>query len=784
MLLNVALFVLGAAWLQQRPELPGLLWIYAFTAVLIVRWVLPAPIGPRRLLLARTADGLLCFAAGFLWAALVAHVKLADRLAPEWEGRDIELSGVIAGLPQVSERGVRFEFDVERVITPLAQVPRHITLNWYVEAEATGAVALASPSPGERWQLHVRLRRPHGFANPDGFDFEAWLLERGIRATGYVRPDLGNRRLQNMVWRPSYAVERLRQWVRGRIATALPEQSSAGVLTALAIGDQQAISRGQWTVFTRTGVNHLMSISGLHITMVSSLGFALVLWSWRRNPRLVARLPAVKAAAIAGLLVAAGYALLAGFAVPAQRTVYMLGAVALALLVGLEAQPLSVLALALLAAVVADPMCVLAPGFWLSFGAVALIMYVTLGRIGQPSWLVNWGRVQWAVTIGLTPVLLALFQQVSLVSPLANALAIPVVSLGVVPLTLLGVALPVDWLLWLAGWLMSLSTVCLEWMSALPAALWQQHAPPSWSVPLALLGAAWVLAPSGLPGRWVGLLGFVPLLVVATPVPTRGALWVDVLDVGQGLSAVLRTHRHALLYDAGPAFSSDTDAGSRVVVPFLRAQGVERLDGLLITHDDSDHSGGAASVLAAVPVDWVATSLPPDATAVELARRRMRCFAGQSWEWDAVRFTVLHPTWESYNFADLKDNARSCVLKVDSAFGSVLLPADIERGSETELLRTYPAALHADVLIAPHHGSGTSSSAAFLAEVAPSVVVIPVGYRNRFGHPKPEVVTRYQALGARVLRSDADGAIEVRLDAAGVSTNGYRAQYRRYWQRR
>jgi competence protein ComEC len=272
--------------------------------------------------------------------------------------------------------------------------------------------------------------------------------------------------------------------------------------------------------------------------------------------------------------------------------------------------------------------------------------------------------------------------------------------------------------------------------------------------------------------------------VVASPVPAPGELWVDVLDVGQGLSAVLRTHRHALVYDAGPAFSSDTDAGSRVVVPFLRAQGIDRLDGLLITHDDSDHSGGAASVLAAVPVDWVATSLPPDATAVELARRRVRCFAGQSWEWDAVRFTVLHPTWESYNLPHLKDNARSCVLKVDSAFGGVLLPADIERGSEADLLRTHRAALRADVLVAPHHGSGTSSSAEFLAQVAPRVVVIPVGYRNRFGHPKPEVLARYEALGSRVLRSDVDGAITLRFNTDGLTAGGYRAQYRRYWQGR
>ena len=478
MLLNVALFVLGAAWLQRQPELPSVLWLYPFAAAVLAWALLPSAGGPWRLLLRRAGTSSLWLAGGFLWAALVAHIKLADYLPPEWEGRDVSVRGVIADLPQTTDRGARFEFDVEQVSTPLARVPRHITIFWYADATGVAAAALASLHPGERWDLSVRLRRPHGLANPNGFDFEAWLLERGIRATGYVRAEPSNRLVQSMVWRPSYLVERAREWVRNRIVSALPGESSAGVLVALAVGDQQAISRGEWTVFTRTGVNHLISISGLHITMVSGLAFAIVLWSWRCFPALVARLAAVKAAAVAGLLVACGYALLAGFAVPAQRTVYMLAAVAAGLLLGLAREPLAVLAFALLVATVADPMCVLAPGFWLSFGAVGLIMYVTLGRIGQPAWFVNWGRVQWAVTIGLTPILLAMFQQVSVVSPLANAVAIPLVSLGVVPLTLIGVLLPVDWLLQLAAWLMSLCTASLHWMSALPAAVWQQHAKP------------------------------------------------------------------------------------------------------------------------------------------------------------------------------------------------------------------------------------------------------------------------------------------------------------------
>jgi len=386
----------------------------ALLAATLGWWLLPAE-GRWQTIAHRIAGAALCCAAGFLWAALVAHVKLADRLAPEWEGRDIEVRGVIAELPQTTDRGVRFGFAVEQTVTPLAHVPHHITLTWYGEKEGSAQGPVPTLHPGQRWQLIVRLRRPHALANPNGFDFDAWLLERGIRATGYVRTDASNRMLAPMVWRASYVVERAREWVRNRIVSALPDNPAAGVLVALAIGDQQSISREQWTVFTRTGVNHLMSISGLHITMVSALGFSVVLWLWRRSPRLSARLAAVKAAAVAGLLVALTYALLAGFAVPAQRTVYMLAAVAVGLLLGLASLPLVVLSIALLVAVVADPMCVLAPGFWLSFGAVAIIMYVSLGRLGPLHWLASWVQVQWAVTIGLAPFLVAMLQQISLV---------------------------------------------------------------------------------------------------------------------------------------------------------------------------------------------------------------------------------------------------------------------------------------------------------------------------------------------------------------------------------
>jgi competence protein ComEC len=646
MILNIAAFVLGVVLLQGQAMLPSILWSYLLLFGAGAYFLLSNST-PTMVLCKRVVAAALCLSAGFLWAALIGHARLADRLGTQWEGRDIRVIGVVASLPAQHERAVRFELDVERVLTPLARVPAHVGVNWYAEKDKP----LPALHAGERWELTLKLHAPASLVNPNGFDFEAWAFEQGIRATGYVRTAPGVRRLDLMVWRASYAIERAREHVRDRIAAALPDHPAAGVLMALAIGDQQAIPRSQWTVFTRTGVNHLISISGLHITMVSGLIFSMVLALWRRSPALLARLAAVKAAAVAGFITALSYALLAGFAVPAQRTVYMLGVVALALLLGLTAWPAQVLALAVLITVMADPMCVLAPGFWLSFGAVAVIMYVTLGRLTPQPWWRNWAHVQWAVTIGLVPCLVAMFQQVSIISPLANAFAIPVVSLAVVPLTLLGVVTPGDWLLQAAAWLMNACIQLLTWMSAMPSAVWQQHAPPLWAVLLAMVGVIWMLAPRGVPARWLGLSLMIPMVWPAVAHPLPGEMWVDVLDVGQGLSVAVRTRNHALVYDTGPSYSEQSDAGSRVVVPFLRARGISRLDGVVVTHNHNDHSGGANAIFESLPVDWVATSLPAEAPAVALASHRMRCFAGQRWEWDGVRFSMLYPQWRSYNLA-------------------------------------------------------------------------------------------------------------------------------------
>lgn len=777
MIFAAAAFVAGAWWLQQQALLPGLTGALAMVPLALLAW----RFSRRAVVLSAVLAVACCAVAGFFWAAAVASWKLDSALDEAWEGRDIELRGVIAEMTQPFDRGVRFRLDVEQVYSLGAGVPPHIALAWYRAPDARAGPDLRA---GQRWRMVVKLRRPHGTSNPGGFDFEAWMLERNLRATGYVVQAKAPQLLAETVHRPGYGLERLRESIRGKLQAALGERPYAGVVIALAIGDQRAIPPAQWQVFTRTGVNHLMSISGLHITMVASMAFVLVLWSWKRSPWLVTRLPALRAAAVAGLACAAAYAALSGFAVPAQRTVYMLGVVAWALWLGWTVRPLAVLALAAAVAVFVDPMAVVAPGFWLSFGAVAVIMLAGGGRIGRAGWIRAWARAQWAVTIALVPLLLAMFQQVSLVSPLANAFAIPLVSFVVVPLALLAAVLPGSAMAVAAHTAMAACMALLEALNAMPEAVWQQHAPPAWAVPLAIVGALWMLLPRGFPARWVGAGLLLPLFLSVPRAPQHGEMWITVLDVGQGLAVVVRTSGHALLFDAGPAFSGDIDAGDRIVVPYLRAAGIGRLDGMVVSHDDADHSGGALSVLRAVPVAWLASSLPAGHPIAAAAASSRRCADGQAWEWDGVRFEILHPQAAGYNDARRMDNDRSCVLRIVSAHGSALLPGDIERAGEEEIVRLHARALAADVLLVPHHGSRTSSSKAFVEAAAPRLAIFAVGYRNRFGHPHFSVVSRYREQGAEMIRSDDAGAVLIRFANGDLSWQGWRQLERRYWRDR
>ncbi len=770
-------FVLGCWWLQQQPVLPS-----SAGAVAIIPLALLA-LMCRRLGTRRCAW--LCIAgafavAGFHWAAAQAYWRLGSGLPPQWDGRDLVVEGVIAEMPQPKARGINVRFDIERVLSTEVGIPSRVILNWYEDRHQPG-LAIGGLSAGQRWRLTVRLRRPHGSYNPHGFDLERWLLERNVRATGYVRSNTPRALLRDFVPGPRYFVERIRENVRTRLLAALEGRPYSGVVVALAVGDQRAIPPEQWALFTRTGVNHLMSISGLHITMVAGLAFGLVATAWRRFRSVSGRRPAVSVATAAGLAAAIGYAVLAGFAVPAQRTIFMLAVVAVALWSRWRWTIGSILGLALGLVAVLDPMSVTSPGFWLSFSAVAAIALGSTGRIGQAGWIGAWIRSQWAVTVALVPLLLAMFQQVSIVSPLANAVAIPLVSLLVAPLALLAIVIPVDALAHLAHAVMAICIWFLQLLALAPVAAWQQHAPSAWAVAVALCGAGWLLLPRGFPSKWLGWVAMLPLFLIPPAVPANGEVWVTVLDVGQGLAAVARTRNHTLLFDAGPDYQGAGDTGERIVIPFLRGEGVNHLDALVISHDDLDHSGGALSVLSAMPVTRTLSSLaqshPVSASSIDAHR----CVAGQHWVWDAVDFEMLHPGAQSYNDSRVKDNDRSCVLRIATRGSSALVSADIEKSSERVLLAGAPAKLRADILVAPHHGSRTSSTSEFVAATAPRIVVFPVGHRNRFGHPHPTVAARYRAAGATLLRTDVSGALTFRLGSGDLEVQEWRSARPRYW---
>lgn len=770
-------FALGVCGLQMQTSLPGttvlLLCLLAALASMLALRGLPRA----------AVTGLLC---GFAWAAGHAHLALRQSLPLALEGRDIVVTAVVSSLPHRSEGAVRFQAQVQQVHTPGATVPERLILSWYGQAP----VALA---PGQAWQWTVRLQRPHGNANPYGFDYEAWLLGQGIRATGYVRA--GSRLAHDdphALTHPGYQVERARGWLRERIVRILEGQAYAGVVTALVIGEQRAISQSDWEVFNRTGISHLVSISGLHITMVAALAAAMVSIAWRRlsmkSVALPLRLPAQKAAAVAGALVAFVYVALAGFGVPAQRTLMMLLVVATALWSARQVAASHILCLALLGVLLLDPWAVLWPGFWLSFGAVACILYACGGRMGQAlsGWratVVAAARTQWAVTVGLAPLTLLLFGQISLVAPLANALAIPIVSLCVTPLALIGSVLPeplAHVVLHAAHLALELLAAILAWLSAFDWAVWRAPMPGLWQSAAALIGAAWLLAPRGWPYRWTALAAFSPVVSQLPTAPHYGQFTVTALDVGQGMALLVETSSHRLLYDTGPAYGPGANAGSRVILPYLRGRGVNRLDMLLLSHSDLDHTGGAQAVLDGVKVARLLSSLPVNHRLLQAAPAHTRCQAGQRWRWDGVQFEMLGPSPATYARLGARANARSCVLRISNGHRSMLLAGDIEAAQESELLRRVPQSLRAHVLLAPHHGSGTSSTQAFLSAVAPTVAVFQVGHRNRYRHPQAAVYGRYQALGVARLRTDHSGAITLRF---GYSINivKYREQRRRYW---
>jgi competence protein ComEC len=783
---------------------------------------------------------ILCAASSFAAFGLTglrAVEFAAHGLVSVYEGQDIEVVGVVSAMPQTNEMGTRFQLDVESsYLTTVVdqsqskqsiQLPPKIALSWYggvfglehrSESQSNGELDVLAAGlkrspmrilPGERWKMTVRLKAPHGNSNPGGFDFELWLWEQGIQATGYVRTSEKDAVPIRMAQTWQHPIEQFRHHVRDAIFNRMSSSKAAidsafsqshtreaGIVAALVTGDQQSIERADWDIFRTTGVAHLMSISGLHITMFAWGAVVLVGWLYKRSTRLCLAYPATNAALLGGFCLATLYAVFSGWGVPSQRTIWMLATVTLLRLLGKRWPWPTVWMLACVVVVIVDPWALLQAGFWLSFVAVGVLFATDLSQfishnlpqpitIEQPSlasklkkklWLSS--REQFIITLVLAPLTLLLFGQVSVVGLLANALAIPWVTLVVTPLAMLGTLFHPFWDI--AGVATRVLGMYLSMLSILPFATISIATPSIFASALGVIGGILIVMPWPWQWRLLGLPMLLPVILWQAPRPDVGQFELIAADIGQGNAVIIRTAQHTLVYDAGPRFSADSDAGHRVLVPLLRSTG-ESVDTVLLSHRDSDHSGGIKSVLAMHPkVNFI--SSVESTHELQLIRPVQRCLAGQKWQWDGVDFNVLHPSAIDYE-SPQKSNAMSCVLRISTLQQSVLLVGDIEQAQELRLVTDASATqpvIRSDVLLVPHHGSKTSSSAAFLDAVQPKLAVVQAGYRNRFGHPAASVIERYKERRIKVIDTAHCGALTW-LSSKPEVTNCQRILGKRYW---
>lgn len=762
MLLCALAFLAGILLVQQQATLPTLWWGILVPFALVVALRMPQA---KSLLLPAAF-----FVAGIFWISLRAGLILSDELAPGLEGHDIWLVGSIDSLPRIDKKSVRFQFHVEsaQLENQKVKIPRRIQLSIY-----QNRTYQKHPLPvvGERWRMLVRLKRPHGFQNPGGFDYEGHLFQKRIRARGYVRE------AQKLTAKANaWSFARLRQAIVVRFQQLLPDSPHRGILIALATGNRNELTPQQWGLLRNTGTSHLVAISGLHIGIIAGLAFFVFRWLWLLPGATTLYLAAPRFGAIGALVAAFFYAGLAGFSIPTQRALIMLALVLGGLLFLKRFQPRLVFGTALLATLLLDPLAVMSAGFWLSFLAVGLILMVIQSRRAADSKLRKLARIQWALAVGLVPITLYHFQQASLIAPLANFVAVPVFAIAVVPATLMAAATS----LWLPDWIASsflhlANSVVhpmwfgLEWLSNNTSAYAGAITLPT--VLAAVAGSLLLLLPRGFPARWIGFAGFLPIMFNSPVSPATGEYRLTLLDVGQGLAVVVQTRQHLLVYDTGPRFSDSFDTGRAVVLPYVRQLGRQHIDTLIISHGDNDHAGGANSILAGMPVRRILSSVP------QRFHGATACHRGQVWRWDEVQFEILSPQIMDRHHR----NNNSCVLRISSPSGTALIPGDIERRREKWLLAQYGEGLRSDVLVAPHHGSRTSSTRTFIGQVKPELVLLPVGYRNRYRHPNQKVVNRYIESGSRLLDSPASGAIEIKFSESGKEIRAYRQQQRRYW---
>ena len=802
--------LLGTLLVQWLTQLPSWRFVLVCLSIVIVisfiRFFFLRDIKHRF----KSIDALLLSSSAFLLGVFLAsyHASnlLLSKISPEAEGKELIITGKVIGIPAVRDDGVRFLMDVSKAEYVEGSKPADgsnigegskkpinlkgiVRLGWFQQAEELRS--------GEIWYLKVKLKRPSGFMNPGGFDYEKWLFTQRIIATGYVRAtklgeeNVNVKMLQTITPEVLWSVDHMRQKIHQNIQQRVENKSSAAVLSALLVAVRDKLDDQQWQLLQATGTSHLVAISGLHIAVVAGFAFFPMMLLWRLFPRLNERIPLRIAGAVVGTLFAICYAMLAGFTLPTQRALLMVIIGLWGLVSRQNYDSTSILALAVILVLLWDPLAAMTVSFWLSFLAVFLILYFIKRQIEKPRWMVL--KLQLFISFAMLPLTLLFFGTASLTSPIANLFAIPWVSLLIVPISLLGLVL-MPFSTYLSTQLLSLAAYAIDFLfkaleilsgSVLSTLSFAEI--PSSLLIVAFVGMLVLTLPKGFPARWLGILLLIPAVIYQPPKLEHGEFKYTMLDVGQGYASVLHTTNHHLVYDTGTRVSDSFDLGKLVVGPYLKSQGIKKINSLMISHEDIDHRGGAEYLQKNFEIDEYLSSYDSrhdgshESSGNSSILQSKSCLLGQQWQWDGVNFEVLSPQADYHG----NDNNKSCVLKVWNKHHSLLLTGDIQKKTEKELLETSFEKLKVEVLSVPHHGSKTSSSQNFIKQVAPKIGLISAGYRSRFGHPKPEVIMRYQDLNIELLDTVNYGAVSLAFPANNqdIQREYYRLENRGFWSR-
>jgi len=732
------------------------------------------------------------FFTGFIWATLIAHLQLNNRLPSELSGKDIVVTGVISNIPQRVGRKTSFEFTLKSVSykNKNYSTPKKIKLNWYGKTPKL--------IPDDKWQLVVRLKKPFGYQNPGGFDYEASMFQKKIDAKGYVRKSNQNKLLpsNNLFFSFTRARYLFKQEIR-----AINHSSYRPIILALLIGDKSELSDYQWQIFRKTGTSHLIAISGLHIGLIAGLIFFMTRWLWGFYKNGVEIIPSPKIAAVFAIISAIIYSAMAGFSLPTQRALIMLCVIMISILIDVRAQSWNTLAIALFLVLILSPFAVMNPGFWLSYFAVGIIMYFSktthVEKNKLTSTLYNWSLIQLVIGIGLLPFVLLYFNESSVVSPIANFIIVPVFSFIIVPLVFIAGCLlfifPLvsKFLFSIVVFILDKAWIFLEYLAELSFSTIQINYVSTSAFIFSCIGIVLLFLPKKFPAKYLAPIFFLPLIFTQFRKPDYGTAYVTLLDVGQGLSVIIQTQQHILVYDTGPRYSDSFNTGKTVVIPFLKSQGISKIDTIVISHGDNDHIGGIKSIVDSMPVTKILTSVPNKVKSKIKSKKKNiytgYCDSENQWFWDGVNFKIIHPK----PLSSLKKNNASCVLRISvetnnpgikNQENSILLTGDIEAKAEKEIVDNHEVDISANIVVAPHHGSKTSSTVAFINKIKPDYVLYAVGYRNRYHFPTKSISERYKQLGIIDYATNDNGAITFILNSAKIKKPElYRVSHRRFW---